>query len=91
VSSPPSAKQSSRETSYAEGCLTESCRDMTTTQKLEWARLARILFLLLWAGGLISILTNWYDPGIPGVLFVAAGLIVSAHAVGYYRKQACDE
>lgn len=60
---------------------------MTTTQKIEWARLARAFFILLWALGLASILAHWYNPGLPGALFVGAGLAMSSMSVEHYRKQ----
>lgn len=60
---------------------------MTTTQKIEWARLARAFFILLWALGLASIITGWYNPGWSGAVFVAAGLAMSTHTIEHYRKQ----
>jgi hypothetical protein len=60
---------------------------MTTTQKLEWARVARAFFILLWALGMASIAAHWYNPGFSGALFVGAGLAMSTNTIQHYRKQ----
>jgi hypothetical protein len=64
---------------------------LTDADKLRLARAARLLFLALWAYGLISILAGWGDPSMAETVFLAVGVFMSNATVEHYRRQDADQ